>query len=652
MKNKPRLALQCLFFAAVLYVGLRPVFDKRFAADFEKYCPFGGIGSLFSKLNLGTMSCTMGEVQVALGVGLLLGALFVGKLFCSHVCPVGTVGEWLGRIGARFKVRCDLPGWADRPLRALKYVLLFITLYITATKSELFCKKFDPYFAAANLFGNRDIVLYYAIPALALVVLGSVFLRLSWCRYFCPLGAVSNVFLNVAGAGVVVLGFVAARLAGAHIGYGWLIGGLAVVGLVTELGWMRSLLMPLPKIIRNEETCTGCKLCDKSCPQGILVSKFRKVTHIDCTLCSDCVYACPTKLTLEVQGSRSLKYLAPASAILLVVASLGAATRFSFTTLSSRWDDFASLKKVQMYQRTGLKNVKCYGSSMALRGKLKTVPGIVGLDTYASSHTVKVYYDPARISEDRVVASLFSPMREQVRVMGTNAPKALSTYEVGVEGIFDSYDFIHLYYALKNNEGIYGIESHYGEPVMVSVFFDAEKTKPAAIRQNIETNQIQMPVNAGKAFEAVKINFKTVDAGKVSDELPITEFKRRMFKTYDSEFNDYAKYKKEQLSAFVFPMPEAASPRYRRAMGLLVSHISGDDAVVRFSTRHLDVPSAIIYFDGSKTDVEKIRKALLQPKLTVYLSSDKTKEMENPFHLKPEGKVVPAADLNLDQEGI
>jgi len=143
-----------------------------------------------------------------------------------------------------------------------------------------------------------------------------------------------------------------------------------------------------------------------------------------------------------------------------------------------------------------------------------------------------------------------------------------------------------------------------------------------------------------------------VDDGKVTGELSIPEFKRRMFKTYDSEFNDYANYKKEQLSAFIFAMPESASPRYRRAMGLLVSHLSGDNAVVRFSTRHIEVPSGIIFFDGSKTDVEKIKKALTQPKLTVYISDSKTKEMANPFRLKPEGKVVKATELNLDEEDI
>ena len=45
---------------------------------------------------------------------------------------------------------------------------------------------------------------------------------------------------------------------------------------------------------------------------------------------------------------------------------------------------------------------------------------------------------------------------------------------------------------------------------------------------------------------------------------------------------------------------------------------------------------------------KKVKKALGQPKLTVFLTSDKTKEFTNPFHIESEGKVVPAAELNLD----
>jgi hypothetical protein len=32
------------------------------------------------------------------------------------------------------------------------------------------------------------------------------------------------------------------------------------------------------------------------------------------------------------------------------------------------------------------------------------------------------------------------------------------------------------------------------------------------------------------------------------------------------------------------------------------------------------------------------------------MTDKKTKEMENPFHIKPEGKLVSATELNLDED--
>ena len=123
MKNKLRVYIQLFFLALVGYVAIRPLFDSSYVADFEAYCPFGGIASLGSKLSQGTMSCNMSEVQVMLGIGLLVGVILIGKLFCSYVCPIGTVTEWLGKIGDKLKVRIEMPKILDRPLRALKYVI-------------------------------------------------------------------------------------------------------------------------------------------------------------------------------------------------------------------------------------------------------------------------------------------------------------------------------------------------------------------------------------------------------------------------------------------------------------------------------------------------------------------------------------------------
>ncbi|MDP4175874.1 MAG: 4Fe-4S binding protein [Bacteroidota bacterium] len=647
MKNKIRLIFQFFFLGLIAYVAIRPAFDKGYIADFEKYCPYGGLASFVSKLNQGTMACTMGEVQVALGIGLLIGVLIIGKLFCSYICPIGTVTEWLGRLGDKLGVRREMPKFLDRPFRALKYVLLFIAMYFTMTSSELFCKEFDPYFASANLFGNVDTVLYFSIPAFVIAILGAVFFRFSWCRYLCPLGAISNVFLNVVGAGIAIVLFIIAKVMIPSLSYSWLIGGLVVSGLITELGFMRSFFNPLPKITRNAERCSKCGLCDKKCPQGIKISQMEKVNHIDCTLCSDCVYTCPLKNTLSIQKKKNYKYLSPIAVIVIILLSLGAASKLNFTTIAERWGNFNSIQKVATYERSGLKNVKCFSSSMALKAKLETVEGIVGLDTWASAHAVKVYYDPSVISEQKVKASLFSPAKQEVHPVKDPSLSSLSIWEVGVYGLFDGFDFIYFNSALKGDGGVYGFETRYGEPVMVTIFFDPAKTNPAKMKKEIEVKSVNVKI--GDKIQNTEVNFELADMGVISGNTTVPEYKKRIFKSYDRKFNDYKQYSIDNLSVLVFPMPESANPVLRQRFSSLTSHLSADHGIVRFSTRYYDVPTAIVFFDAKQTNVEKIKKALVQPTLTIFTSETSTKDIPNPFHIKPDGKVMKATEVNVEE---
>lgn len=650
MKNKIRSIYQFVFLGLVLYVALRPLFDKAYASDFEAYCPFGGISSLLSKLSQGTMSCNMSEVQLLLGLGLLLGVLLVGKLFCSYVCPIGTVTEWLGKLGDKLKIRRDMPAVIDRPLRILKYVLFFITVYMTMTTSELFCKEFDPYFASVNLFSNSDITLYFAIPAFALTILGAIVFRMFWCRYLCPLNAISNVFMNVIGAGAVIIIFTIARVAGLHISYVYLLAGLTLVGIVTELGFMRSFFSPLPKITRNSDKCSECGLCDKKCPQGIKISQFEKVNHIDCTLCTDCVYNCPLKQTLSVNKKGNYKYLAPIAVVVLIALSLGAASKFELTTIAERWGKFNEIKNIAMYEQTGLKNVKCYGSSMSLKGKLENVEGIYGLDTYARSHTVKVYYNPAEISETKVKAALFTPTKLEVQKLKGNNVDSLAVWEVGIIGMFDLIDFNNLFYTLQKDKGVYGFETHFGEPVSTIIYYDANVTNPQNIKQRIETKK--MTVEKAKAVQEIEFDFKVEGTGVNKGFISAADYRQRIFRPYDRMFNDYKEYKPEELSVFIFPMPEAANSALRRFFGSLSSHLSADSGIVRLSTRYFKTPCGLVYYDPQVTSVENIKAALVKPQLTIFLSDTETKDIKNPFHIKPDnGYEKPAVEMRyIDNE--
>jgi ferredoxin/copper chaperone CopZ len=648
MKNKTRISFQLIILALIGYVAFRPLFDPNYTADFESYCPFGGLASLGSKLSQGTMSCNMSEVQVMLGIGLLIGVVLIGKLFCSYICPIGSVTEWLGKIGEKLKIRIEIPKKIDRPLRSLKYFILFAALYFTMTSSELFCKEFDPYFASVNLFDNTDIALYFAIPAFVLTVLGAVFLRLFWCKYLCPLSALSNIFLNVVPAGAVIILFIIINALGAELSYIYLVAALILVGLVTELGFMRSFLMPAPKIVRNESTCTDCSFCDDKCPQGIQISKYAKVNHVDCNLCTDCVYYCPVKNSLSINKKKSFKYLSPITVVVFILLSLGAASDFEFTTISEKWDGFDKVEGMAVYEQSGIKNVKCYGSAMSLKSNLINVTGIHGIDAYAKSHTVKIYYDPKEISETKVKASIFTPIKMEIKKIKGNKLDSLAVWEAGVYGLFDLIDFNNMFYTLREDKGVYGFETHFGEPVIANIFYDPAVTNIEKLKEQIEKDEIT--VKKKESEETIELAFEVDGNGSDKGYINIGDYKRKIFRTYDRKFNDYKKYEPEQLSVFVFPMPEAAVPALRRYFGSLTSHLSADSGIVRLSTRYTDQPTAYLYFNPATSNIEGIKEALVKKTLTVFTSDTETKDLENPFHIKPEGIILKAAEANIDDE--
>ncbi|MHA2182474.1 MAG: 4Fe-4S binding protein [Promethearchaeota archaeon] len=48
----------------------------------------------------------------------------------------------------------------------------------------------------------------------------------------------------------------------------------------------------------NEENCTGCKICETTCPYGAIVveSETKKAKLLDnCTLCGSCINVCRYK---------------------------------------------------------------------------------------------------------------------------------------------------------------------------------------------------------------------------------------------------------------------------------------------------------------------------------------------------------------------
>ena len=263
-------------------------------ADVEAYCPFGGLQALGSYLVNNSLACTMSMTQIMVGVMLAVGVILFSKLFCGYLCPLGTVSEWMGRGGKKLKVSVEIrPGSiADRLLRAVKYALLFYVFYMSASSSELFCKNFDPYYAVATGF-KGEITVWMTVISVALLFLGSFFVKMFWCKYICPLSALSNIFkFTLTFAGIVILLW-ALGLLGVASAWVWALGAACVIGYLWEMIYLKSKVFPLLRIVRDEATCTKCDVCRRKCPYSIDIKNLDKVKHIDCTLCGTCVSACP-----------------------------------------------------------------------------------------------------------------------------------------------------------------------------------------------------------------------------------------------------------------------------------------------------------------------------------------------------------------------
>jgi polyferredoxin len=194
-------------------------------------------------------------------------AFLFRKAFCSWLCPVGTLSEYLWRLGKKnFRRSFHLPKWADIPLRGLKYVLLGFFVWAVSSMSAPAIRAFmkSPYgvIADVKMLNFFRFVGTTGLIILGILVVASVFVQNFWCRYLCPYGA--------------------------------------LLGLT-------ALLSPL-RIRREEAACIDCAKCAKACSSNLPVDKLVTIKSAECTGCLECVAVCPAEgalhMSLPVFGAK------------------------------------------------------------------------------------------------------------------------------------------------------------------------------------------------------------------------------------------------------------------------------------------------------------------------------------------------------------
>ena len=625
--NWPRPVIQWGVIFAILVIALIPKFNTNFIPDFEAYCPFGGIQALGSYLLNQALSCTMTSAQIAMGIIMILAVFVFSKLFCAYICPVGTISEWLFKLGDKLNVNITIKGVADKALRSLKYILLFITVFFTFKSNELFCKKFDPYYAIATGF-SADVVMLYASIAIVLVILGSVFIRLFWCKYICPLGAISNIFKYTGFFLIVLVGYILLLKLGLNIHYAWPLAIACIGGYAIELTGFATKTFPLLKITRDENRCIDCQLCSLKCPQAIDVASLKVVREADCNLCVECISVCPVKDTLRINNKTSYRWIPAIATVVLVVAGIFIGSLWELPTIDQHWYGKEVMAKAEIFTQSGLKNVKCYGSSMAFAAKMRPVNGVLGVATYVKTHKVKIYFDPQKLTAAKIQEMLFTPSKAILKPLkqGAEEVKEVTVY---LDNFFDPFDFSYLTRLLMDRTAAVGLVTEYACPVLVKIYLPGDyDISESDLISVLESKTLSFMV--AEQEKTVELGYK-VNKAPVFKTISRDEYSKILYRPYVAQFNGFTKYDSSAVKTLKFTMGK--NNENRAKLSYLVSHLSNNRGIIEFRTllnEKNEELVAVSYVD-SLTNAQTVFQTLNNDTL-IFNNRDGSKgRMENTF---------------------
>ena len=224
--------------------------------------------------------------------------ILLGRFLCAWACPFGLFQDLITKLRAIFRVnKKEFKPKTHERLGVIRFALLFFAFILSlsiglshlsySVAGDLFSSylpegttRVAPFCAICptpslyyfiTIFQTSDFQFsdpthYIMWGVLGLFVIGGFFVPRIWCRYFCPVGAISSFFNDIS---------------------------------------FLSIQKDIPK-------CTKCNYCVSCCPMNVQKvrdeDKDSRISNIDCTLCLECIEKCPEKaLTLQFANKEIYK---------------------------------------------------------------------------------------------------------------------------------------------------------------------------------------------------------------------------------------------------------------------------------------------------------------------------------------------------------
>ena len=263
-----RWPVQALAFLLLVVVLVGTVCSFTIAA-FDIACPTGVLQNIFSAKTL---------LLTALAAAMTLVALVIvaGRAFCGWICPFGFILDIVGKIidlvtPQRYPYKTRKGFWSrvgeymPKPVRQLSFlanrnnkygVLAGAVAASAATGNQAFCT-ICPIGVVCRSYGLQSTLAGAELAVIPMIAAMETGAKRSWCRYFCPVGALFALF---------------AKISPVYI----------------EIGADRCKKF-------------SCKRCAEACPMGIVseaslqAGEKTTVSKQECIMCLRCVDICPHK---------------------------------------------------------------------------------------------------------------------------------------------------------------------------------------------------------------------------------------------------------------------------------------------------------------------------------------------------------------------
>ena len=229
-------------------------------------------------------------------VAVVLLTVLVGRVYCSTLCPLGTLQDIAIHLAERKRRRRYR---YDRPRYALHYAVGAVTIAAFAGGSLILLNVLEPF----SNFGRM-------MDALVRPLVMGLNNGIAMAGSFIGVYTFQPAPFHLPGLGV----FLAAVAAVGVIGYLAYRHGRLFCNTVCPAGALLSLLsrVSLFRIVIDRNTCLECGLCEKVCKAACIDAENKKVDFSACVVCFNCITACPTVgLKFAGVGGKRLDPAAP-----------------------------------------------------------------------------------------------------------------------------------------------------------------------------------------------------------------------------------------------------------------------------------------------------------------------------------------------------